>query len=405
MCPSRAVIVWTIAMVAVGCGFRRVSPACYVYIVASDSHACARKTDGTLWCWGDNQFGQLGTGDQVSPRLTPTLVTSLGNTVARVFLPTGIATISARTAYSCARSADNALWCWGNNESGQLGTGDTSARLTPVQIDPQGLGNSVHIASGGAGFMCAQRTDNTLYCWGDNQYGQLGIGTTMPSLSPVQVDPTGLGANVAMVYAGGTHVCAIKTTDATLWCWGNNQSGQLGIGSNSPRNTPTQVSAAGLSSGVTTVFAGAEHTCATVTDGSLWCWGGNQFGQLGVGDTRSRNTPTRVDFADIATGVSVVTAGGNHTCAAKTDGTLWCWGGNEYGQLGTGDQSGRARPAQVDASAFGAAVIQTYAGGNHSCARTADSALYCWGSNQYGQLGAPAGANGNLPVKVAPACP
>jgi alpha-tubulin suppressor-like RCC1 family protein len=385
-----------------GCGFRKVNPttACFVYVVTSDSHTCARKTDGTLWCWGNNQYGQL-TGSDAGPQLAPIPVTSLGGTVARIYLPSAVGTISSRTAFTCVRRTDASLWCWGNNEHGQLGTGDNATRRMPVSVAPQVIGNALDAVSSGAGFACARKTDGTLWCWGSNAYGQLGTGGTAPSAVPVQVDPRGLGAEVAQIYAGESHVCAVKT-DGTLWCWGNNAYGQLGTGDTRPRSAPAQVDPQGMGAGVAVVFAGANHTCAVMTDSTLWCWGNNQFGQLGVGDQRTRLSPARVDFADVGPGVSVVTAGGNHTCAAKTDGTLWCWGNNQYGQLGSGQAGGSATPVSVD---LPAAVSVVYAGGTHTCARTTDSALWCWGSNQYGQLGIAAGASSNVPMRIAPSCP
>jgi alpha-tubulin suppressor-like RCC1 family protein len=393
------------ALLVAGCGFKKVAstPPCYAYIVASDSHTCARRTDGTLRCWGNNQYGQLGLGEDTSPRSTPTEVPDLAGATGAVYVPTGIGMISSRTASTCARKRDGTLWCWGNNQYGQLGLGDTAIRLRPTQVDPERIGNGAHIVSGGAGFTCTQKTDFTLWCWGSNDYGQLGTGDSTPSLVPVQVDPQALGSEVDLVYTGASHTCAVKK-DLTLWCWGRNQYGQLGLGDTRSRNRPTQV-IVGLGSGVLLAFAGAEHTCAVKSDMTLWCWGNNQYGQLGTGDTSLRTGPTPISFADLTDNVSLVTAGGSHTCAAKTDGSLWCWGNNQYGQLGTGDRQPSPRPVPVDTSGLGGGVEVVYAGGNHTCARTGTNELWCWGNNQYGQLGVEGGGDRTAPEKVAEACP
>jgi alpha-tubulin suppressor-like RCC1 family protein len=385
---------------ASGC-FQQVNEACFVYVVTSDSHSCARKTDGTLWCWGNNQYGQLGTGD-TNPRAIPTQVEGLTG-VTGVYLPTAIGVVSSRTASTCARRNDSTLWCWGNNDSGQLGTNDTMLRIRPVQVDPDGLGASFHNMQAGAAFGCLRKTDNTLWCWGNNESGQLGLGDHDRRLVPKQVAPDTLPA-IAQVYSGENHACAVSA-DGTLWCWGDNRYGQLGTGDQQPRLVPVPIDPMGLGSGVTSVFAGDNHTCAVRSDGTLWCWGDNRYGQLGTRDTMNRLKPTQIDFELIGSGVSVVTAGGQHTCAGRTDGTLWCWGRNSDGELGTGVPDNSPMPVPVDSRQMNVTVVEVYAGGTHTCARTADSALWCWGGNAFAQLGLPGVSGETMPTLVAPACP
>ena len=137
-------------------------------------------------------------------------------------------------------------------------------------------------------------------------------------------------------------VCALKT-DGTLWCWGDNWAGALGDGTTTQRSTPVQVTA--LENSVASVKAGYYHTCAVKTDGSLWCWGGNEKGQLGAGDTISRSTPVRIGPAE---GWTAVATGAEHTCATRADGSLWCWGEGADGQLGTGDTTRHPEPVRVD---------------------------------------------------------
>ncbi|MSR89488.1 hypothetical protein EXS53_00915, partial [Patescibacteria group bacterium] len=175
---------------------------------------------------------------------------------------------------------------------------------------------------------CVAKTDGTVWCWGDNSQGQLGTGNTTKSLIPVKVNITGVASVSAG--AGGAHSCATKT-DGTVWCWGYNGQGQLGTGNTTnsliPKVVPYFV-------GVASVSVGTGHSCATKTDGTLWCWGDNEWGQLGTGNTTKSLIPKVIPYF---VKVASVSAGGNHSCATKTDGTLWCWGDNEWGQLGTGN--------------------------------------------------------------------
>jgi alpha-tubulin suppressor-like RCC1 family protein len=387
------------------CGFREVplEPACFLYVVGSDSHSCARKSDGTLWCWGSNQYGQLGTGD-TDPRYEPTEVhlDSLGSDVGGIYVPVGTGDVSSRTAFTCALKTDGTLWCWGNNEYGQLGTGDTRNRLTPVQV--RELGADVHAASLGSGFACARKNDYSLWCWGANESGQLGTGDTDTRTKPTRADTGDLALAVRRLSIGTTHTC-VRKTDNTLWCWGDNRSGQLGTGDTMTRLVPTQIDPLNMTN-IDVIVTGGAHSCAMRSDATLWCWGANQYGQLGLDDFMPRASPVQVDLASFAGGVPSVTAGGNHTCAAQTDGTLFCWGDNRAGQLGNGGAENSAVPVQVDISALGKDVYLVYAGGRHTCTRNNDSSLWCWGGNEYGQLGiGRSGPSARTPERVAPACP
>jgi alpha-tubulin suppressor-like RCC1 family protein len=241
--------------------------------------------------------------------------------------------------------------------------------LSPVRVTA--LGSSVAQVTAGFLHTCARRADATVWCWGENFAGQLGDGTTSSRAMPVQV--AGLVGAVAEVSAGGGHSCA-RQTDGTLWCWGFNVTGQLGDGTATDRLTPIQVSALGTT--VTEVSAGAEHTCARRTGSTLWCWGRNHFGQVGDGTFADRAAPVQV--AALEASVAQSSAGYSHTCARKTDGTLWCWGANFSGQLGDGTETERLIPVEV--ATLGAAVAEVSAGGSHSCARKSDHSVWCWGA-------------------------
>jgi alpha-tubulin suppressor-like RCC1 family protein len=338
-------------------------------ISAGNLHTCAIKTDGTLWCWGYNEYGRLGTGDQ-GQRPTPTQIPG-----------TTWNTIDVGDQHSCATKTDGTLWCWGNNENGQLGTGDTNSRFSPTQIP----GTTWSSVESGGYHSCATKTDNTLWCWGYNAYGQLGSGDTTNRNSPTQIP----GTNWRMI-AGGYfhHTCATKS-DNTLWCWGFNAYGELGTGDTTNQNAPTQIP------GTTweTIIAGGYHSCATKTDNTLWCWGLNAYSQLGTGDTTNRNSPTQIP----GTTWETIFAGGLvHMCATKTDDTLWCWGYNLNGQLGIGDITDRSTPAQIPGTTWKTIA----AGGEHTCAIKTDGTLWCWGYNWKGQIGTSDTNNRSTPTQI-----
>jgi alpha-tubulin suppressor-like RCC1 family protein len=365
--------------------------ACVAFVVAGDTHTCARRTDGSLDCWGDNRFGQLGTGD-LERRAAPTRIAV--DAVGKIYLPTGQGELSSdRAVFTCSLSTAGALDCWGDNRFGQLGTGDTQPRPRPARV--KGLA-TVERAAAGAGHACAQTSDGALYCWGNNQQGQLGVGSTASSPTPAVV--TGLDTGVASVTAGGFHTCALRA-DGRLSCWGSNEFGQVAAPAGAPATRPTDVD---LGARATRIAAGADHTCAIVSDGTVRCWGDNRFGQLGSGDAAVKTAPVAVALPASATQIYPARTS---TCALLSDASLHCWGANRDGQLGTGDTTAHAEPVRAGGAALASGVAAAYAGGAHACAVRTDGALFCWGSNQYGQLGAGAAAGSGEPRMVAPKCP
>ena len=230
--------------------------------------------------------------------------------------------------------------------------------------------------SAGNHHTCGLTTLGGVKCWGHNAYGQLGDNSTTQRLTPVSV--SGLTSGVTAVAAGSNHTCAL-TAGGGVKCWGNNLSGQLGDGTTTNRTTPVDVS--GLTSGVIAISAGESHTCALTTTGGVKCWGYNGSGQLGTGLPANSNIPVQV--SGLTGGVAAITAGAYHTCALLTGGGVKCWGYNIYGQLGMGDSNNRILPAVI--SGLSAAAIS--AGQYHTCALTTGGAVMCWGSNSNGQLG------------------
>lgn len=291
-------------------------------LAAGGLHSMTVKEDGTLWAWGWNSAGQLGDGTNTD-RLIPVQIMS------------GVKSVAASIyGHTLAIKEDGTLWAWGNNLDGQLGDGTTTGRLSPVKVL-----NDVKSVEAGDRYTIAIKEDGTLWAWGKNNYGQLGDGTTTDRLTPVKVM-----SGVKSVAAGGNlhpcaHTMAIKE-DGSLWAWGANGDGQLGDGTTIMRLTPVQVM-----NGVKSVAAKMDHTFAVREDGTLWAWGWCFYGELGDGTSRGVVTPVQV-----MSGIKSVTAGQLHTLAIKEDGTLWAWGDNEYGQLGDGTTSIRLSPIQVMSS-------------------------------------------------------
>ena len=254
--------------------------------------------------------------------------------------------------------------CWGLNDSGQLGDGTNSSRTTPVDVSA--LGSGVVAVSAGGNHTCALTSGGGVKCWGLNSSGQLGDGTT--ANRNVAGRCAGLTSGVAAISAGGYHTCAVMTSGA-LKCWGRNDRGQLGDSSATNKLVPTDVS--GLSSGIVGVAAGGSdaqggHTCALTSGGGVKCWGRNDRGQVGDGTQADRFAP--VDVVGLASGANAVGAGRYHSCAQMATGGVKCWGWDIFGQLGNGGAGSSLTPVDVVSlsNASGLAV-----GSMHSCARTA----------------------------------
>ena len=285
----------------------------------------AIKTDGTLWSWGQNTNGQLGQNDVVN-RSSPVQVGAL----------TTWLTLSDNTFYhTVAIKTDGTLWSWGDNGFGQLGQGDVVKRSSPVQV---GAGTTWSKITGGYGKILAIKTDGTLWAWGRNIEGQTGQNNTIYRSSPVQIG----SLTTWLTIAGGFDQNLAIKTDGTLWSWGGNNRGQLGqnIDYTITRSSPVQVGA------LTTwnKLSASYNTIATKTDNSLWSWGYNINGQLGLNDVNNRSSP--VQIGSLTTWLNIA-SGGYNTLSIKTDGTLWSWGGSNYGQLGQNNQTDRSSPVQV----------------------------------------------------------
>ncbi|OGG62751.1 hypothetical protein A3C87_01445 [Candidatus Kaiserbacteria bacterium RIFCSPHIGHO2_02_FULL_49_34] len=331
-------------------------------LAAGDVHSLAIKSNGALYAWGYNLYGRLGLGDTTN-RTTPTQVGS----------DTNWSKIAAGDIFSLAIKTDGTLWTWGYNGYGQLGLGDTTLRSSPTQV---GTATDWSSVVAGERHSFAIKTDGTLWAWGYNGHGQLGFGNT--ATGPTTPTQVGSDTNWSKIAAGQYYSHAIKT-DGTLFSWGINGYGQLGLGDTTLRSSPTQV---GIATDWSSVVAGERHSFAIKTDGTLYAWGYNGSGRLGLGDVTNRNVPTLVGTA---TDWSSATAGFDHSLAIKTDGTLWVWGYNANGRLGLGNTTaGPTSPVKVG-TATDWSVVE--GGGSHSLAIKTDGTILSWGYNATGQLG------------------
>ena len=325
--------------------------------------------EGNLFTWGGNAYGQLGTNDTAG-RNTPVTTLSGGTNWKQV---------SGSVYNNAAVKTDGTLWTWGHNSYGTLGTNDTTHRNTPVTTFAGGT-NWKQVIVGGVGFhIAAIKTDGTLWVWGYNNNGQLGINDTTNRNTPVQIFAG--GTNWKQVSGGSSHTAAIKT-DGTLWVWGYNNNGKLGTNDTTNRLTPVTTFAGGTN--WKQVSAGTFHCSTIKTDGTLWTWGGNAYGQLGINDTTNRNTPVQV-FGN-HTNWKQVASGYAHTAAIKTDGTLWTWGRGNLGQLGTNDGTARATPVTTFAGGTNWKQVSAEFYYNTAAIKT-DGTLWAWGRTLNGTLG------------------
>jgi alpha-tubulin suppressor-like RCC1 family protein len=382
------------------------SPARVISIWGGARHSIILKSDGSVWNWGMNWFGKLGDNTlSTFPPNPPGDAFANGSndrhTPIQVHGPGNVGTLGAITAIMGGEAhnfaLDNAgkVWAWGWNQMGQLGDGTNQDRYTPVKVkDPDKVNDfDKVIALGGRGYhSLAIRSDGSVWTWGFNDMGQLGDGTAANSNAPVQV--IGLGSLKATAVSGGYEFSLALMSDHTLRAWGADGAGQLGDGTNNQSAAPVQVK--GLNN-VSQVSAGWVHTVAVrSTDGTVWTWGENSKGELGDGTTTNRNAPFQVGGLS---GVTAVSAGDCSTAALKSDGTVWAWGCNDYGELGDGSAADRHTPVQVSGLSQ---VIAITARDYHNLAIESDGSVWAWGWNINGQLGDGTTTTRFAPVMIIP---
>ncbi|HEX5752852.1 MAG TPA: RCC1 repeat-containing protein [Archangium sp.] len=349
-----------------------------VTLSAGNAYSMSLRSDGTPWAWGNNEFGQLGTGTNTHSA-TPLQVSGLSELM--------VISAGNNAQHAIALGTDGSVWSWGANWYGQLGDGTTAHRAAPVQVSGP---STVVAVSAGGNFSLAMRRDGLVWAWGYNAEGELGDGTATHRSTPMPVSDV---SDAVMASAGDQHALAMSS-DGTVWAWGHNTSGQVGDGTLTHRTTPSKVS--GLS-GVVAVSAGGQHSLALRGDGTVWAWGYNESGALGDGSTLQRSTPVQVSGLS---GVVAISAGYLHSLALRHDGTVWAWGSNTLNQLGDGTaEPQRSTPVRVSGLSD---VVAISAGRNHSLAMHADGTLWAWGRNATGQLGDGTTTQRATPVPVSP---
>ena len=345
-------------------------------IATGTSHTCALFGDGNVSCWGFNNHGQFGDGTALSTtvlRKTPTL-SGAGHVAA--FETDPAVQIVAGLDFTCGLAQSGSVYCWGTNGNGELGAG-SAAVTSNVALPVMNLSEVSNVyANAGGSFACARTRSNALYCWGKNDLGQLGNGTVNFSNVPVLVNEVTAAGSVGV---GGTHVISLQTDHAML-AWGKNTQAQLGSGM-ATNYEPTPVSGTTLY-GATQIALGGQHSCAIFgPDSKVACWGQNGVGQLGNGTSIGAYAPVVVPGL---TGVRELALGALSSCALLNDGSVWCWGYNRYFQLGNGTMTNSLSPIQVT----GLPTTQHIASGAWYVAALTDAgALYGWGYNGNRQLG------------------
>lgn len=375
----------------------KTDEGCPFYIAGGLSHTCMLISDGTLAnestpmrgsirCWGDNTYGQLGLGTvgNTSGNLSPTEVSGITDAVE----------ISLGDSHTCARLADNKVKCWGDGTNGKLGIGQGAGKEDPHPVPDYVKTLTAQDLTAlaidlGPQSACAILLSETVACWGNGDNGQLGIGGGMNKYFPTELGDIPSAKSIAR---GGAHTLAVLNSGAAM-SWGLNSSGQLGLGHlETPQQQPVSISSL---NGVQSITAGNQHSCALMTDGKVQCWG-YQLGMGGGPDGNGSPTPQLLvlteDPKDI---VIAIEAGNAHTCALMAGQTVICWGANALGQLGV--DNGGPEPAGVTGITDAIALA---AGDNHSCVVLSDGQVMCWGDNTHGQLGTGDTTNSPTPVNV-----
>jgi alpha-tubulin suppressor-like RCC1 family protein len=343
-------------------------------IDAGRAHACAVTREGQLYCWGDNGSGQFGIGFRFTNHPLPTLVAG------------GVVQFATGGNNTCWVNAAGELFCAGSNSSGQIGNDEQGVdALEPTLVE--GLGPVLEVDVGG-GHACARLGNGTVFCWGNNNNGQVGDGTVMePRPTPVQVPGI---ANIEQLALGDLHSCA-RDSAGSLACWGANFAGQLADGTETERPDPTPVP----NITAARVIAGGDHTCSVAAAGTLFCWGENNDGELGDTTLENKSAPLPVGF-DVPDLLSVA-LGHDHTCAQDVSGQLRCWGSDRRGQLGIATLLRSDVPLQV-LDLTGA--VDVASGDGHSCAVLSSGLARCWGRNSDGELGSNGGLTDGSPLEV-----
>jgi alpha-tubulin suppressor-like RCC1 family protein len=356
------------AAVACEIGCDGAGSACVVPVqMAAGFSTCARLSDGTVRCWGSDDLGELGNGPG-GGSIRPSEVPGLSD----------VTDISSNLSNTCALLGDKTARCWGSNSYRQIASaGDVAPSPTPV-----GSVGVTRVSASGS-HLCLLSDDGEIRCRGANFFGQLGNNSTQDSVS--FVSPQGFSSTLTDVQTASTHSCALLS-NGEVSCWG---AGEYRNGTTTEKTTPTKVPGVG---NVVQLSLGSIHSCAVRDDGAVLCWGSNYYGNLGRGSLSFDGQAPGV-VVNLG-GVEAVSLGVRHGCATKKDRTMWCWGANEFDQLGgscgqigtcqnNSDRPYIASPVKVPLEN----VVEAVVGDGFTCARTDERKMYCWGKNDAGQLG------------------
>jgi alpha-tubulin suppressor-like RCC1 family protein len=361
--------------------FAEIAPTMYG---SSVSHACGIDTSGQTYCWGNSAQGALGKDEPIgTPCVTEYTVETC--TPIAVSGPPALHSIVSGEAYSCGLSAGNVAWCWGSGQGSLVSNG------TPTALESR---NFSMLTAGHHTTCGIDATTQLGYCWGYNGYGNIGDGTINSATSP---SPVSGEIQFATLLASQSNTCGISKS-GDMWCWGDNQSKQLGKATFESSYSAVPVLVDG-GRGWSALGVGQSHACAIeASTNDAYCWGANGSGQVGDGSNTQRSSPTLVKGG---LKVSQITGGAAHTCAITTEGTAYCWGSNSSGQLGNNSPSETLALEPV-AVLGGLKFSSIKAGDYYTCGLTIDGAIYCWGRNDQGQLGDGSRKDTQVPIQIAP---
>ncbi len=350
----------------------------FLSVSAGEAHVAGIKADGNIYAWGRNTSGQLGDGT-ISDRATPAAIVVTGTA--------SWSSVACGSNHTVARRSDGTLWAWGSNASGQLGINSNTDAPFPTKI---GTATNWSGVACGANHTVAWRADGSLYAWGLNSQGQLGDTTLANRTAPVRI---GSALDWTEVSCGAQHTIG-RRAGGSLWAWGNNTYGQLGDGSNTRRTAPFRI---GLGTDWTGVGAGLFFSTGRRAGGTLWAWGNNDSGQLGDG---TRTTQTNPQQVGTATGWTAVNCGAAFVIGRRSDGYLWAWGDNAAGQLGDGTTTDQLQPTQTLAGPW-----VSVAAGSACALGVRNQSLWSWGTNDNQQLALPPSVTGFSAVPSAARIP
>jgi alpha-tubulin suppressor-like RCC1 family protein len=374
-----------------------------VSVSAGWLYSCAADDKGAAYCWGMNNFGQLGV-ESSEKTFEPVAIDTTGELKER-----SVSILNAGFYHSCILDDKNRIICWGRNNYGQIGDKIFIKRETAFKSDVSGkIAGTISSISGGREHTCTLNDKGKIYCWGNNLQGQLGNGKggcveepetqkCIPNYThePVEVDMTGVlkDKTVVSICAGSAHSCALDNEGA-VYCWGlNGKYGALGNGSDQDSFVPSKVDASGVlfEKTIKEISCGSGRNCVLDSEGKVYCWGLNDvYGGLGAGSGPDSSVPVAVNTDGALSNRTVVSisSGWEHTCVLTSDKIIFCWGYNLYGMLGTGTTNRSLVPMAVTtAGIIEGDIISVEAGGYHTCALSSKNKIYCWGRNEEGQVG------------------